>query len=355
MTRSMVRQRSAFTLIEMLVVIFLMSIIITLAVIMLPNLNRNKGVPNAANQLEGWIRLTKGQALRDGAPRGVRLIQDPNDPTHATALQYIEQPEPLAPRGAITRAFISTPNPNASLTPPQQPPYPNPMQTTVQLALIDPTTGLPVAPVAWDGVAAGDFFELTVAPYGVYQIQAVGGASNSILALVQAPLGRSVDGTDIAPLVLADGFRVIRAPRPLVGEPLAQMHKDVYIDLTWCYPCPYPFFDGMGNLIPSGAPPYGNNFTGYQPWSLSGGGMDILFNSNGQVAGAANGQIVLAVRHSERPRDMIFIAIYTRTGKVSAINMFDFGGTWSNINGIDYFQSSASPYSFGADGSSPGL
>src|SRR5688500_418401 len=111
MTRSFVQRRSGFTLIEILIVIVIMTVLAALAVKFLPNLNKNKGVPNATGQLEGWVRVTKSQALRDGAPRGIRLIPDPSDNTRVTALQYIEQPEPFAPRGPNMRAIISTQNP----------------------------------------------------------------------------------------------------------------------------------------------------------------------------------------------------------------------------------------------------
>ena len=164
--------------------------------------------------------------------------------------------------------------------------------------------------MTWDGVQPGDFFELTVAPYGVYQIATVNGPNNSVLTLVS---GKSIDGTDTSMVKLSDGFRVIRSPRPLVGEPLVQMHKDVYIDLnTSVIP---PSFNGSGNL-------------------------DILFNSAGQVACSPVGQIFLVIQHSERPNDKLIVVIYTRTGKVTAVNWYDTG---------------PDPYAFARDGSSSGL
>src|SRR5262245_22601100 len=158
MTRLMVRPRRAFTLVELLIVIGIIVLLLTLGALFLPNLDRNKGVPNATTQIEGYVRLARNQALRDGAPRGVRLIQDPNNPLHVTALQYIEQPEPIARRGVVTvgaqvlklAVLISTPNPNASNVPPGPPPYPNPMKATATLVLIDPTSGNPVAGWNWD-------------------------------------------------------------------------------------------------------------------------------------------------------------------------------------------------------------
>src|SRR5262245_43953297 len=97
-TRSACR-RSAFTLIELMVVIGIIVILATLAVLFLPNLDRNKGVPNQITQMHGWFNIAKQQALRDGVPHGIRLIPDLDNPTRVTTLQYIEQPEPVAPRG----------------------------------------------------------------------------------------------------------------------------------------------------------------------------------------------------------------------------------------------------------------
>jgi hypothetical protein len=342
-----------------------MVIIATLGYLLIPNLSKNKGVPNAANQLEGWVRLGKGQALRDGQPRGLRfiLLTDPNDTRYevdpnnpnrpkpkVVALQWIEQPEPLAPRGALQRAFITTINPNAPNGPP---PYPNPLPSFVDLVLVDPMTGQPVAPANWDDptnpqISVGDFFELSGNPNVVARITQIGpSASFPGLPRVRLTLDRSIPGTDISPLLLADGFRIIRSPRPLAGEPMLQMHRDVYIDLLNSYPCPELWRDAANNPVPNALPPtgapYGNTFTGYGQWSASdvqGQYYDILFNSSGQVAGAPTGQFILCVRHVDRA-EQILVVIYTRTGRVSAVD-------WNDIPGGD-------PYIFARDGRAAGL
>src|SRR3954471_11591935 len=176
MTRPTTQMRHAFTLIELLIVIGIIVVLATLGAMFLPNLDRNKGVPNAATQIEGYIRLAKNQALRDGAPRGVRLISDPNDVTRVTAIQYIEQPEPLAPRGVtpngMTIGLVITTPPNAA----NQPPYPLQNPSTATLVFLDPTkNNQPVAANNWDDpttpqIAAGDFFELTGSPSMVARI-----------------------------------------------------------------------------------------------------------------------------------------------------------------------------------------
>jgi prepilin-type N-terminal cleavage/methylation domain-containing protein len=355
-------RRRGFTLIEMLLVIGILIILITLAALFLPNLDRNKGVPNAVTQVEGWIRLSKNQALRDGAPRGIRLIPDPNNPTQCRQLQYIEQPDPLAPKGTTppTAAnpnglriglLVSTVNPNPA---PAPPPYPNPLPSTATLVLIDPATNQPVAANNWDDplnpqILPGDFLELTGSPSVLARIMPQGAPPQGAAPSPTFPgsqrstllLDRSIDGTDVAPLLLTDGFRVIRSPRPLAGEPALDLHKDVYIDFANCYPCPVPLNDpNTGLPVPSGSPPYGSIYTAYQPWSPT-GSIDILFNSNGLVANSTTGQLIVAVRHVDRPNDMIFVVIYTRTGKVTAVPVFD--------------APNQDPYGFARDGRSPGL
>jgi prepilin-type N-terminal cleavage/methylation domain-containing protein len=354
MTRSPVRPRPGFTLVELLIVMGLIVLLAALAVMFLPNLDRNKGVPNATTQLEGWIRIARNEALRDAAPRGVRLIQDPNDPTRVNAIQYIEQPDPIAPRGTVTQpgtgpmqiaVLISTP-PN----PPPLPPYPLQSPASAILVLLDPTTGQPVSGRNWDDpqtpqIFPGDFFELTASPNLVARIAAGPGPS---AAFPQAPrdaitLDRGIDGTDVAPLILTEGFRIIRAPRPLAGEPLLQMHRDVFIDLKWCYPCPI----NLGNqTTPPNPTPYGNYTTYFQQWSPS-GPMDILFNSSGTVANAPTGQLILSVQHVDRPNDRLFVVVHTRTGKVSAVNLND--GPPIPPSAV------ADPYMFARDGRGSGL
>ena len=137
MARRLIRHRSAFTLIELLIAIGIIVLILALGAMFLPLIDRDKGVANQTTRIEGYIRLSKAQALRDGAPRGIRLVQDPNNPTQCNAIQYIEQPEPIAPRGPGVFVMITTPNPIAPLPPP----YPNPMPAQVMLMKPNPSTG----------------------------------------------------------------------------------------------------------------------------------------------------------------------------------------------------------------------
>lgn len=349
------RPRPAFTLIELLIVMGIMVVIATLGFLFLPNLNKNKGVPNATMQLEGFVRLSKNEALKSGSPRGIRLVTDPNNPTQVTALQYIEQPEPITKQGFVTvgaqqyqlALWINTPNPN----PLGQPPYPNPMPATATLVLLDPLNNFQVVSAYdWDDptspqIAPGDFLELTFNPSVVTRIVAGPTASAVLPGPTRSTLqlDRSVDGSDViteprlngqAGILLTEGFRIIRSPRPLQGEPMLQMHKDVYIDLTLSNPFP-PY------LIAQGFAPNTNGYSSIASWSPNGTSLDILFNSSGQVANASTGQIMLSVVHVDRPTDILVVVIYARTGKITAVN-------WNDIPGSD-------PFLLARDGKSSGL
>lgn len=290
------RPRPAFTLVELLVVIGIIVIIATLGFLFLPNLDRNKGVPNAVTQVEGWVNLSKQQALRDGRPHGIRFIDDGGGV--CTSLQYIEQPDPLTFGVAYTLDLVS-----------------------------DTTTGTYVgnlkqgaANMPWDGVVPGDLLQVSNKLTGIAIITNVTG---SVITL-----DRAIEGTGPVPVTLTNSdFKVIRSPRPLVGEPVLQMHKDVFIDLTQCSPAPVA--------------PAGNAFTtpgAWTPTQTITGNIDLLFNANGQVAHATGGRMCIWVKHKER-NDRLLVTVYTRTGKITAHQVNDGGD----------------PYSFTYDGSSPGL
>jgi prepilin-type N-terminal cleavage/methylation domain-containing protein len=381
-TRSVGRRR-AFTLLELMVVISIMVVLATLAVLFLPNLDRNKGVPNAVTQIHGWFNISKQTAIRDGSARGIRLIEDSPGSGRVVEMQYIEQPEPVAPRGPGIKIYVRTEQcydplifPNTTTNPGNigfltvVTLFQDPNNTYTPSYLVPPPQNLWIN---WDGVEPGDTFQLTSSPNAVAGIRRFTSPPPAATAppiptgpakYAQLVLDRIIDGAEVFPnpsppppvtgnvWTSSNNFRVIRQPRPLVGEPTLQLHRDVYIDLTRSSPCqPY--------LTPAFGAALGQPSSAWAPARLTdpvgalGGNLDILFNPNSFVANCPAGQIVLWVQHAERQgspqqtgggvngNDALLLVIYTRTGKIGAHLVYDVGGF--------------SPYANVWSGSTPGL
>lgn len=314
-------RRRGFTLLELMVVIGIMLVLVTMGALFLPNLDKNKGVPNGTTQIQGWINLMKMQALRDQAPRGIRLIPDPNNPRICTTLQYIEVPEPLSFSGPTIEVNLFAQG--ATNPPASQPPTPNYGRGNAILT----NTSNPANPVAipWDGVQPGDYLQISTNPQLVAQIVAINPANPFNLVL-----DRHIPGTEGNNFIkVQGGARVIRGPRPLVGEPMLQLHKDIMIDLEQCSPMP------INPINFSASVPSWNTYLPWSPiqdFSLPAAPgqpnyyCDILFNSYGAVANAPRGHIGITVVHRDRPIDRACLVIYTRTGKVTATVYYDNGG-----------------------------
>ncbi len=70
---SMRKPRPAFTLTELLVVMALMAVMATFAIAFFPNAASSQREARAAQNVQGWLNIAKQRALRDQAPRGLRL------------------------------------------------------------------------------------------------------------------------------------------------------------------------------------------------------------------------------------------------------------------------------------------
>src|SRR5581483_409423 len=94
--------RRGFTLIELMVVIALMGVLAGLTVMFMPAIQDSQRAARAAEQVQGLLAIAKTRALRDGAPRGLRLVPGTSLPVGApnplwvTQCQFIEQPEDLS-------------------------------------------------------------------------------------------------------------------------------------------------------------------------------------------------------------------------------------------------------------------
>src|SRR3954462_15967485 len=88
------RTRRGFTLIELLVVLSIMVALFAIVAAIGPRFAERQRVNRGASQVQGWLLIAKQRALRDYAPRGIRLQHGPQ---YITPLQHVEQAEPYRP------------------------------------------------------------------------------------------------------------------------------------------------------------------------------------------------------------------------------------------------------------------
>ena len=112
-------RRSAFTLIELMVVIVIMLVILALGTaVAYSGAFDSQKIISASDRSSGWLLIAKNRAKRDGAPRGVRFLR--NAAGQVTEALYIEAPEqwvpnpdqelnPHGPRIITSYQFATTP------------------------------------------------------------------------------------------------------------------------------------------------------------------------------------------------------------------------------------------------------
>lgn len=285
------RQRPGFTLMELLVAISILLLMTAIAVLIVPNSLARQRASEGASQFQGWLLIAQQRAMRDQAPRGLRL--NINSGTQfVTDLQYIEEPGDFA-GGQIT-AFTGT-------------------QVTFQN--VDFTGGFstqnqyPVQP--------GDY--LIIKEGGTpYQIT---GVTATTLTLFSTP--SQVDTP-------TSQYRILRQARIVAGEDTLQLPQDVAIDL-------------------------GLSQAGSQAINTAGAtSIDVMFGKKGGVIGWAAGydKVVFWVRDttlgagppaSAFEGDQTLIAIYSRTNGIASHP----ANLDPNVAGGDY-------YIFTRDGRSSG-
>lgn len=260
------QKRRGFTLIEMLVVIAIIGILAGLAVFAFPSFTSKKRAGTGGSQLQGWLFLAKQRALRDGAPRGLRLFFDASN--KVTQCQYTEQPDDFN-GGNLTA-----------------------QNTAVQLSGIDVRQGGGTDKTFWS-VQPGDFLEIQGVglPHRIVDVN-VGGSGTILTLESPVPYTITAPGTP--------SYRIIRSPRVVGDEPL-DLPEDVVVDLQTN--------TTYGNPLPGGFP--GAN------------GLDILFSPSGKVItpGVTTDYIALWVRDTTYADvfegNPAIIAVHVRSGLVA--------------------------------------
>jgi prepilin-type N-terminal cleavage/methylation domain-containing protein len=300
--------RSAFTLVEMLVVLAIMTALLSLVALVAPRFGERQRPSRGAGQLQSWLNLAKNRALRDQRPRGIRLPPlygvSPGA-AYITELQFIELPE------VFTGGTLWIPDISVSA---QQPVPANRYQF-----------------VTLTGVELGD---PTNPPFDVYDIldpgADFGAEADRVRRIVKINWTSATQCTIMLDRVLRDvtnpsfttppaptqSYRILRQNRPMPGEPVLNLPKDVGIDISreagppGSTPTWYRLFPGSAN-------------------SAQANPFDIMFDPSGRVIGPEStlgSRICLWVHDISRdylPTEMpdgdnTLITIYTRTGQISA-------------------------------------
>jgi type II secretory pathway pseudopilin PulG len=344
-------RRRGITLIELLVVITIVVALFALVAAVAPRMGERQRASRGADQLQGWLLIAKQRALRDQAPRGIRLPQVIGPPANAqyvTQLYYIEQPPAYAPaalddQGSVVTAslVVESPGPNQPydlvrlyFVPQPATPAHTIASATVQAALdrafeaLWPSQDQLATPQQIPPDVVLEFYgKYAGQPRRVVQIakqysppgpQAVYGPS-LILALDQKFEPNPTYDTPPAtppPQQGAREYRFYRKAQPIAGEPVLQLPKDIAIDIsrdgTNSPPTWYRLYPRTGNALYP------------QP-------LDILFDKTGQVIGGTGrlgNRICLWVRDTSLadpcppdtlpPGDNTLITIYTRSGLIAA-------------------------------------
>jgi len=351
MTRTPRNTRRGFTLLELLVVMALIMVLASLALVFSPRMAEDQRSVRAADMTAGWLLVAKHRAVRDQQARGVRLVPSQDmlnnsGNTWVKEMVYIERPVDY--RGGTLTTTIP-----AGVTVPAPWNLPQYKGSAVFITGKDLTNGGPPnQPIVGDvaNYQMRDYLvldKLEPIPYNthlIYQETYYPAAGGTLLLLANsAGTLPSVFNSGVPFNGLASTeFRFVRSARPMAGEPVLQLPRDMIVDLN-------------PNIAPSGPAPGGgpsflSALSNPPPFPVD--AYDIMFNPGGQVIGsnALNGKIILRVRNSSRPStdgDQLYVVVYTASGLIAThpVNMTVNGGTGTLL----------SPYSFLLDGNSSGF
>lgn len=301
MTRHPATRRPGFTLVELLVAMAVIVALASIAVLVVPEVLTQDRTTDGAGTVRQTLMIAKARAMRDGLPRGVRLLTgaDPSNLAKTnglwvTELQFIEQPTPLVPKDderlEVEFGLVPPGDPNAGslLTPPNVF-YMN-MSADIRAYLIEEfRNGRPVELRAFRG---GEPITLTLTgpppfngpPDPVDNSIPTGpraGKTNFQLVVDWVKSKSSLDilvaQAGAGQVVNLSGFYINRPPDPLLGEPTVPLPKNVCIDL---------------------------NFAVSKPGGTAGQNYDILFAPSGEVLQRGEGQLFLWVRDYTKVADM---------------------------------------------------
>jgi prepilin-type N-terminal cleavage/methylation domain-containing protein len=311
-------RRPSFTLVELLVVISIILLLATLGYLLLPGMFSNYRRVGAVDRVSQWLLTARQRAKRDGVPTGLRLLPvtdangkvvvNPDGSVWVRQLQYVQQPEPLV-GGALT--------PNLAGGPP----------TFSGGYCVSVTNGV-VTFNNVDFVAGGSTVDEYLVQPGDY-LELFGGGSVHLIANVTGTT-LTLNDTTVnypAPFQPTTNYRILRQPRPLLGEKALDVPGDTVIDLG-----KPARSDANGNPLsfqPAPAPPDSRSLN--VPERLVGLApqqklvLEVVFSPSGAVLTQNTGKVILWLRDSTAtPPDLgspSLIGIPVRTGFIGAYDV----------------------------------
>jgi len=317
------KSRIAFTLVELLVVMSIIAILATLMIGFFPSAVSSAREARAGQEVQGWLNIAKQRAVRDQAPRGLRLwlgsatFGGTTLANVVTECQYLEQPDDFTggfiqngvPPGTLPAGYT---NLNCiALAPPVD-------LTNGYMNAAPPNTVMipngSDANLKYWSVQPGDFIEIN--GNGLMRLITQVGVPTTLAptfglmqyVVISPPLQH--------PIAPTANYRIVRAPRP-VGDETLKLPASTIIDLN---------VNGAVNPLPvvtdpsSGAPI----------------AVDIMFGPSGAVISrnVATSNIHLFVRAPDDTQTAnIFrgaptiVSVFVRTGFVGAYDADPNGAT----------------------------
>lgn len=281
--------RPGFTLVELIVVMAIIVFVASLAVLFLPSATSEAREANAAMAVQNWLNLARQRALRDQAPRGLRLWIDDPQTFWVTRAEFIEQPDDY------TGEKLTTLVPNGA----------NPPYTQVKINGGSLFNGQTTTPAAWL-VQPGDYLEITRSGL-MHRITGI-----DVIADNASPPNYSAVltlNTGLQFAINTTNYRILRTPRPLGDEALT-LPQDCVIDLST-----NKTYQNSSGVKYNPLPP------------LTGTALDLLFAPSGALMNTSvtTDTINLWVRALDpvTPNDVYagnpsIVALFVRTGFVGA-------------------------------------